>query len=125
MACSDRFTITVTGKTAPADNPQQGSDAVLAAAAVVMALQSLVSRVNNPENTLVVTTGMMNGGSTDAVIAGKTELVGTVRTFNKEFRKGMPQLIDDIAKKQRLPMAAKLAAPISSVLRRLLTNTMI
>ena len=29
----------------------------------------------------------------------KPELVGTVRTFNKEFRKGMPQLIDDIAKK--------------------------
>ena len=57
MACSDRFTITVTGKTAPADKPQQGSDAILAAAAVVMALQSLVSRVNNPENTLVVTTG--------------------------------------------------------------------
>lgn len=102
MACSDRFTIIVTGKTAPADKPQQGSDAVLAAAAVVMALQSLVSRVNNPENTLVVTTGMMNGGSADAVIAGKTELVGTVRTFNKEFRKGMPQLIDDIAKKAAL-----------------------
>ena len=45
---------------------------------------------------------MMTGGSADAVIAGKTELVGTVRTFNKEFRKGMPQLIDDTAKKAAL-----------------------
>lgn len=110
MACSDRFTITVTGKTAPADKPQQGSDAVLAAAAVVMALQSLVSRVNNPENTLVVTTGMMNGGSADAVIAGKTELVGTVRTFNKEFRRGMPQLIDDIAKKAALTYGCEVSS---------------
>lgn len=110
MACSDRFTITVTGKIAPADKPQQGSDAVLAAAAVVMALQSLVSRVNNPENTLVVTTGMMNGGSADAVIADKTELVGTVRTFNKEFRKGMPQLIDDIAKKAALTYGCEVSS---------------
>ena len=66
MACSDRFTINITGKSAPADKPQQGKDAVLAAAAVVMALQSIVSRVNDPNNTLVVTTGMMNGGSGEA-----------------------------------------------------------
>ncbi len=40
MACSDRFTVTVTGKAAPADKPQQGNDAVLAAAAVATALLS-------------------------------------------------------------------------------------
>ncbi len=99
MACSDRFTVTVTGKAAPADKPQQGNDAVLAAAAVVTALQSIVSRVNVPQNTLVITTGMMNGGSDAALVADKTELVGTVRTFNKEFRKNMPQLIDETARK--------------------------
>lgn len=102
MACSDRFTITVSGKAAPAAEPQQGSDAVVAAAAVVMALQNLVSRVNAPQNSLVVTTGMMNGGSGEPVIADKVELVGTVRTFNKEFRNGMPQLIDGIAQKAAL-----------------------
>ena len=99
MACSDRFTINITGKTAPADKPQQGSDAVLAAAAVVMALQSIVSRVNDPNNTLVVTTGMMHGGSDEPAIAGEAQLVGTVRTFNKAFRNGMPQLIEETAKK--------------------------
>lgn len=99
MACSDRFTINITGKSAPADKPQQGKDAVLAAAAVVMALQSIVSRVNDPNNTLVVTTGMMNGGSGEAAMADKAQLVGTVRTFNKAFRNGMPQLIEETAKK--------------------------
>ena len=39
MACSDRFTINITGQSAPADKPQQGRDAVLAAAAAVMALR--------------------------------------------------------------------------------------
>lgn len=102
MACSDRFTITITGKSAPADKPQDGKDAVLAAANVVMALQSIVSRINVPQNTLVVTTGMMNGGSSEAVVADKVELVGTVRTFNKAFRNGMPQMIEDIAKKAAL-----------------------
>lgn len=102
MACSDRFTITITGKSAPADKPQGGKDAVLAAANVVMALQSIVSRINVPQNTLVVTTGMMNGGSSEAVVADKVELVGTVRTFNKAFRNGMPQMIEDIAKKAAL-----------------------
>lgn len=102
MACSDRFTITITGKSAPADKPQNGKDAVLAAANVVMALQSIVSRINVPQNTLVVTTGMMNGGSSEPVVADKVELVGTVRTFNKAFRNGMPQMIEDIAKKAAL-----------------------
>ncbi|PWM76400.1 MAG: amidohydrolase [Phascolarctobacterium sp.] len=102
MACSDRFTISITGKSAPADKPQDGKDAVLAAANVVMALQSIVSRINVPQNTLVVTTGMMNGGSSEAVVADKVELVGTVRTFNKAFRNGMPQMIEDIAKKAAL-----------------------
>lgn len=102
MACSDRFTITITGKSAPADKPQEGKDAVLAAANVVMALQSIVSRINVPQNTLVVTTGMMNGGSGEAVVADKVELVGTVRTFNKAFRNGMPQMIEDIAQKAAL-----------------------
>lgn len=102
MACSDRFTINVSGKAAPAFKPQDGNDAVLASAAVVMALQSIVSRINSPQNSLVVTTGMMNGGSGEAVIADNIQLVGTVRTFNKKFRNGMPQLIDGIAKKAAL-----------------------
>ena len=98
MACSDRFTITITGNSAPADQPQQGQDAVLAAASAVMAIQSIVSRFNMPQNTLVITIGMMNGGSDTPSIANTVELVGTVRTFNKNFRKNMPNLIDETAK---------------------------
>lgn len=99
MACSDRFTITIKGISAPADKPQQGKDAVLAAASTVIAIQSIVSRFNIPQNTLVITIGMMNGGSDTPSIADTIELVGTVRTFNKDFRKNMPKLIDETAKK--------------------------
>lgn len=99
MACSDRFTIKITGKKAPAHLPQQGKDALVAAAAVIMGLQTLVSRVNAPDNSFVLTVGMMNGGDESAAtIADAVELVGTTRTFNKAFRNSLPQLIESSAK---------------------------
>jgi amidohydrolase len=97
MACSDRFTITIHGKAAHGSAPQEGRDSIVAAAAVVMALQTLVSRRNDPKNTFVLTVGMMNGGTASNVIADKTELVGTTRTFNKEFRKMLPEQIKSVA----------------------------
>ena len=97
MACSDRFTITIHGKAAHGSAPQEGRDSIVAAAAVVMALQTLVSRRNDPKNTFVLTVGMMNGGTASNVIADKTELVGTTRTFNKEFRKTLPEQIKSVA----------------------------
>lgn len=62
MACSDRFIITLHGKSAHGSAPHEGTDAIVAAAAVVMGLQTLVSRKNDPQNTFVLTVGMMNGG---------------------------------------------------------------
>lgn len=97
MACSDRFVIDVTGASAAADKPQEGKDALVAAANVVMALQGIVSRLNAPENALVVTVGMMNGGSDALKLADKVELVGTVRTFDKAFRNGMPEMLQQVA----------------------------
>lgn len=65
----------------------------MAAAAVVMGLQTLVSRRTDPQNTFVLTVGMMNGGTQSNIIAEEVELVGTTRTFNKKFRKGLPDMI--------------------------------
>ncbi len=97
MACSDRFIIHVKGVSSHGSAPHLGHDAVLAAAAVVMALQTIPSRINNPLDSLVVTVGMMNGGTKQNIIADDVELVGTVRTFNKAFRDSMPERIGRIA----------------------------
>lgn len=51
-------------------------DAIVAAAVVVMGLQTLSSRVNDPQNTFVLTVGMMNGDAQSNIIADKVELVG-------------------------------------------------
>jgi len=96
MACSDRFTITIHGKSAHGSAPHLSHDAILAAAQAVMALQSLPSRQNSPLDSLVVTVGQMNGGTKQNIIADSVTLVGTVRSFNKSFRNSMPQRIKDV-----------------------------
>ena len=97
MACSDRFTIRINGVSAHGSAPHLGKDAILAAAAVVQALQSLTSRVMDPLDALVVTVGMMNGGTKQNILADSAEIIGTVRTFNKSFRDSMPERIRNIA----------------------------
>lgn len=47
-----------------------------------MGLQTLSSRVNDPQNTFVLTVGMMNGGIQSNIIADEVELVGTTRAFD-------------------------------------------
>ena len=82
MASSDRFVIKIYGRSAHGSAPDQGKDAIVAAAAVVMGLQTLSSRVNDPQNTFVLTVGMMNGGTQSNIIADEVELVGTTRAFD-------------------------------------------
>ncbi|MEG1799086.1 MAG: amidohydrolase, partial [Synergistaceae bacterium] len=65
MASSDRFSISIYGKSSPAGMPETGHDSIAAAASVVMALQAIVSRLNSPANSLVISVGMMNGGETE------------------------------------------------------------
>ena len=98
MACSDRFTIQIHGKAAHGSAPNLGHDAILASAAAVMALQSIPSRVKDPQDSLVVTVGMMNGGTKENILADHVELVGTVRAFNREFRNSMPGRIEQLVK---------------------------
>ena len=50
----------ILGRSAHGSAPDQGKDAIVAAAAVVMGLQTLSSRGNDPQNTFVLTVGMMN-----------------------------------------------------------------
>ena len=76
------------GRSAHGSAPDQGKDAIVAAAAVVMGLQTLSSRVNDPQNTFVLTVGMMNGGAQSNIIADEVELVGTTCAFDKAFLNG-------------------------------------
>lgn len=98
MACSDRFTIQIHGESTHGSTPFLGRDAMVAAAAAVMALQTIVSRSNDPRNSLVLTVGKMNGGFRMNILADHVELVGTVRAFNRDLRNSIPGLIESVVK---------------------------
>ena len=86
MASCDNFRLTVRGKAAHGSAPQQGVDAVVAAAATVMQLQTVVSRMSDPRVPLVITVGQIQGGKRFNIIADTVEMVGTVRTHDKAMR---------------------------------------
>lgn len=98
MACSDRFTINIFGESTHGSTPFAGKDAALAAAAAVMALQTVASRVNDPRDALVVTVGKMNGGDAVNILANRVELVGTCRAFSRSLRERLPRLLENIVR---------------------------
>ncbi|MBM4344344.1 MAG: amidohydrolase [Deltaproteobacteria bacterium] len=90
MANVDDFKITVRGRGGHGALPHQAVDAVVAAAAVVQALQAMVSRGNDPMQPLVVTVGSIHGGSAFNVIAEQVELRGTCRSFGRDLADQLP-----------------------------------
>ncbi len=86
MAGADRFEITVTGRGGHAAMPHQAADAVLAGAALVQALQSLVSRNVDPLESAVVSVTRFQAGNADNVLPEQAVLGGTVRSFRPEMQ---------------------------------------
>ena len=86
MASTDRFEITLTGCGGHAAMPHQATDTVLAGAALVQALQSLVSRNVDPQEAAVVSVTRFHAGFADNVLPENAALGGTVRSFRPELQ---------------------------------------
>ena len=90
MACADQFDILIKGHGAHAAMPHQGKDALLAGAALVQALQGIVSRALDPLDAAVLSvTRFFAGGEAYNVIPAEVTLGGTVRAFRPEVRDGV------------------------------------
>jgi IAA-amino acid hydrolase len=87
MAGTDTFTITVKGKSAHAARPHEGIDAIVLAAHVVTACQTIIARRIDPFHEGVLTIGMISGGTAENIIADRVLLRGTLRYFNDDVRK--------------------------------------
>jgi hippurate hydrolase len=86
LAAGDRVFVTLHGKGGHAARPHQSVDPILAAAAVVMALQSVVSRNVDPDDTAVVTVSRIQGGKALNVIPDTVELGISIRSFDATTR---------------------------------------
>jgi len=93
MASADQFILTVEGKGGHGSAPHQGIDAVVAAAAIVMNLQTIVSRELNPLDPAVVTVGKLVSGDRFNIIASKAVMDGTIRCFDPELRRQLSEMI--------------------------------
>ena len=83
---SDAVAITVFGRGGHAAMPQNTVDPVVLAARIVLALQTVVSRENNPIDPVVVTVGAIHGGTQGNVIPEEVRLQLSVRTYTPEVR---------------------------------------
>jgi amidohydrolase len=79
MAADSTFEIVVTGKGAHGGQPHMGVDPILAASAITLNVQSIVSRTVNPNHPAVVSIGMIQGGVAPNVIPESVVLKGTAR----------------------------------------------
>jgi len=87
LAAVDIFEIRLQGKGGHAGMPHMTTDVIPAAAQLVLALQTLVSRETDPMAAAVISVTNLNAGSgADNVISGEARLTGTVRTFRKDVR---------------------------------------
>jgi len=87
MACADQFDIRFIGQSAHAAMPQQGRDPIPAAAELVTALQTVVSRTLDPLDAAVLSVTRVNaGGEAYNVIPAEARLSGTVRAFRTEVQ---------------------------------------
>lgn len=97
MAAGDTVYLRVRGKGGHAARPHQAVDPIVTAAAIVMALQTVVSRSIDPLAPAVVTVGTIRGGTATNVIPDTAELGLSVRSFTPQTRQRLEERIRAIA----------------------------
>jgi amidohydrolase len=101
-ASSSAWRARIIGRQSHGASPHVGIDAIVTAAQVVQALQTIRSRTVVPTEPAVVTVGILRAGDRNNVVAGVAELAGTVRTFDDSLttviRERMTAIFDGVTK---------------------------
>ena len=106
MASADEIYITVKGKGGHAAAPHLTTDTILIAAYLVVSLQQIISRNNNPFSPSVLSITSFQGGFTTNVVPTEVKLMGTFRAMNEEWRFKAHELI----RKQTKEIVASMGA---------------
>jgi len=98
MASADEIYITIKGKGGHAAAPHLTADTILIASQLVVNLQQVISRMNDPLNPSVLSITSIQGGNTTNVIPSEVKLIGTFRAMNEQWRFKAHELIKSICK---------------------------
>lgn len=93
MASADEIYITVKGKGGHAAAPHLTADTILIASNLVVSLQQIISRNNDPFSPSVLSICAFNGGFTTNVIPSEVKLMGTFRAMDETWRFKAHELI--------------------------------
>lgn len=98
MAASNPFKIVVKGKQAHGSAPWASVDPVVAAAQIIIGLQTIVSRqMDLTKEPVVITVGKIEGGVRNNIIPNEVTLIGTIRTLDREMKKDVFARIEKTA----------------------------
>ncbi|MEQ1886749.1 MAG: amidohydrolase [Bryobacteraceae bacterium] len=103
---SDAVTIVVHGRGGHAAMPMNTVDPVVLASRIVIALQTIVSRENNPTDPVVITVGSIHGGTQANVIPDEVRLQLSVRTYTQEVRRKTIEAIRRVARGEAISAGA-------------------
>lgn len=106
LANVDSVDITVKGKGAHGSQPQRGIDPIVLGARIVLGLQTLVSRENDPFQPAVITVGSFHSGTKHNIIPGEAKLQITVRSFSDTVRSKLLDGIKRTAKGEAIAAGA-------------------
>ncbi|MGZ5218819.1 MAG: M20 metallopeptidase family protein [Chitinophagaceae bacterium] len=108
MASADELYFTIKGKGGHAASPHLCIDPILVASHLIISLQQLVSRNNNPHNPTVLSITAFNGGTTTNVIPNEVTLKGTFRAMDEEWRFKAHELIRTLSTQLVRSMGAEI-----------------
>ncbi len=97
MAQNGEVDIIITGRSAHGAQPQHGIDSIVAAADLILRLQTISARAVSPMDPMVLTFGRIEGGERCNIIAGRVQMNGTIRTFKDSVFKAVQRCIRDHA----------------------------
>ena len=97
MASADEIYITIKAKGGHAAQPHLTADTILIGSNLIVALQQIISRNNNPFNPSVLSITSFQGGNTTNVIPSEVKLMGTLRAMDEEWRFKAHALIKKLA----------------------------
>ncbi|MGZ5165408.1 MAG: amidohydrolase [Burkholderiales bacterium] len=105
-AAASNLDITVYGKGGHGAYPQKTVDPVVLAARIVLGLQTIVSRENDPAEPAVITVGSIHGGTVWNIIPDQVKLQLTVRSLNPDVHKRLLAAIARVGKGEAFAMDA-------------------
>jgi amidohydrolase len=125
MAGAEQFVIKVTGKGGHGAAPHTTVDPIVAAAHIITALQTVVSRNVAPLQPAVVTVTTIHAGTAFNVIPQEAELTGTIRSFDLTVRKMVLERVEQVVRGVAESLGCKAEIKIVRVTPAVINNDVV